>query len=225
MSTFADVTNGDFSDALNGWDYNSGVMLSYDLYYPDSAYLFPLAEEEQSPLYSSILSQAFSTDGMNCLTFSFNPISVGGDETDHFYASLLDSTYISTLNDSVVPAPGIDPVSPAQSLVSYGLSPEPYFFHWSSDSSQVPQLAEGVTMSSADEDGWITIFLMLPSGTDSATLRFELIHDYDPMDAETMIYIDRVVLSHITAVVPTPAAVLLAGLGTFLVVSFRRITG
>ncbi len=190
MSTFADITNGDFNPDLSGWDYNSGVMPSEDSFYPQSALLFPpLYEEGQAPLYSSILSQSFTTDGMNLLTFSFNPVLYGGgDETDHFYASLDETN----------------------------------FFHWSSDLSQPPQLAEGVAMGDADDEGWVMISLMLPGGTDSATLRFELIHDYDPLDAETTIYIDRVALSNMVAVVPVPAAVMLAGLGSFLVLSFRR---
>jgi hypothetical protein len=191
MSTFADISNGEFDTDLSGWDYNSGVMFSNDPYYPESARLFPLAEEGQEPLYSSILSQAFTTDGMNLLTFSFNPVIFGDEEiveTDHFFASL-DQTN---------------------------------FFHWSSDLNEEPELAEGVTMGEADDEGWIMISLMLPGDTDSATLRFELIHDYDLMDAETTIYIDHVTLSNITAVVPVPGAVLLAGMGSFLVISFRR---
>lgn len=97
------------------------------------------------------------------------------------------------------------------------------FFHWSSDPEEEPELAEGVTMSPADEDGWIMISLMLPGGTESATLRFELIHDYNPMDAETTIYLDRVALGT-ASIVPVPGAVLLAGLGSYLAFSFRRKT-
>lgn len=185
LSTSAGIINGDFTTDLSGWDF-SGVHYSTDPYYPESACFAPAYEE---PLYpSSILSQTFTTDGMNLLTFSINAIGESV-ETDHFFVSLNATE----------------------------------FFHWSSDPDEEPELGDGVTMSPADEEGWITISLMLPGGTDSATLRFELIHDYNPMDAESIIYLDRVALGT-ASVVPVPGAILLAGLGSYLTFSFRRKT-
>ena len=215
----ADIINGDFSSGLTGWDHNDGVETSPYTWTPEAAYL--LAPVDQS-VYSSVLSQQFDVEGMDQLTFSFHLFTEDmNQETDHFYVSLLDSTYVSTLSDSVDPEAGIDPVPVEKSLVNYGDPASPFFFHRSSDFGEAPELAEGVTISDVDENDWFTISLLLPEGLDSATLRFELIHDYDPEDAITSVFIDNVALSSFS-VVPVPGAVLLAGLGSVFVLFGRQ---
>ncbi len=215
----ADVINGDFSAGLTGWDHNEGALPSPFPEYPESAFLFG------DGLFSSILSQQFDTDGLSMLTFSFYAEVTGEiHETDHFYASILDSSYTSadSLSQSVDPADsGIDPVPAGQSLVSVGDPADAYFFHWSSNPDQTPEMADGAVSMITDEDGWMTISLLLPSGTDTATIRFELIHDYSEDDPMTKIYLDNVTLSD-AAVIPAPAAILLAGIGSCLAVAFRR---
>ena len=220
VNASADIMNGQFDSGLSDWDYNSGVDYALG-YFDDPAVLFPLDDT----LYSSILSQRFSVDGFNTLTFSYLADVQGGtEETDHFFASLLDSAYTTTesLTQSVDPGvSGIDPVPVSSSLVNYGIPANPYFYRWSSNPAATPEMTEGLVTSVTDADGWTTVSLLLPDGLDFATIRFELIHDHDPIDAVTAIFIDNVQLGN-TAVVPIPGAVFLTGIGSFLVLSLRR---
>lgn len=218
MIASADVINGTFNSDLSGWDFNSGVDFA-----GDSAVLYAPQDEN---LHSSVLSQHFTVEGYTTLTFSYLADVQGGtNETDHFYATLLDASYTSSesLNQSVNPGTSsIDPVPAASSLVNYGDPGQPFFYHWSSDTDESPEMISGL-VTSITEDSWTTISLLLPSGLNSATIRFELIHDYT--DAVTAVFVDNIRLSTETAVVPVPGALLLAGIGSFLVFSIRRKTG
>lgn len=222
MTASADIMNGTFDSDLTNWDHNEGVIFSPIAEYPGTAFMYA------EGVYSSILSQHFEVDGMNLVTFSYYAEVIGESmESDHFYASLLDAAYTSSesLGQSVNPGTsGMDPVPVSSSLISYGDPAKPYFYHWSSYSGHMTEWTDGFVTSVTDEQGWTTISLFLPGGLDSATIRLELIHDYREEDAGTAIYLDNVQLGS-TAVVPVPGAVLLAGIGSFLVLAMRGKTG
>lgn len=103
LSAFAGLTNGDFSDGLNGWiasggvsDGNSDGIPST----PDTGYAFFFPEDE-NVLSTSTLSQGFTIpEFAKWLSFDVNMVwtGEGGNETDVFTAYLNGVPFYSINN-------------------------------------------------------------------------------------------------------------------------------
>jgi hypothetical protein len=219
-------TNGSFSDGLNGWTATGGAqvvapgILTGDL---AAAQLYdPQPGGDDS---ESTLSQIFAID-TNAESLSFwvkTPVPIDS-ETDHFFVSLYDS--------------GNNPLFNVNNNPSWEMD---YLFHWDSDMTwqageSVPPEEGGPTVEETFPDTQSILYhFLIPvaniAGT-NATLTFTLWNhlDYDelglPLDPQTntSILIDDIqLISNIpVAVVPAPAAVVLAVSGIMSVWAMRK---
>jgi hypothetical protein len=189
---FAGITNGDFSDGLNGWDY---LRTSYLFENLEQATIEDMPFDRVDP-NPSFLSQTFLIDpGYSVLQFEVFVPQLS--ETEYFSAFLTNPSG----DVSQVPSDFWDS----------------YFYRRSTSLSDTDfvDVANGVKAFDMGE-GWMRISVPVTSLWQNVTLRFELTC-LDPKDVAYAV-VDNVALT----AVPEPAAMTLGLIGVAAVGAVRR---
>jgi hypothetical protein len=198
---FAGITNGDFSDDLNGWDYTFDNVILFD-----GKAALQYSEGQESILSQSHISS--SSSGTYYLRFNVQ-FEYNISETNYFYAALYDSdgNPYGSYNSSYVD-------------LEHGFT-TPYFYmmgtdldeDWNTSSVTVNTVGNPIT-------GLKSISLQIDGPLNDATLKFKWT-DY-PEEQIRFLAVGLVDNVELTTTVPEPATMTLGLIGMGIVGAARR---